>query len=33
MPFFGSNKLLALTVPALFGGDVSDAGCLVAWHV
>jgi len=31
MPIFGSNKLLALTVPASFGGDVSDPGCLVVF--
>jgi len=32
MPFFGPNKLLALTFPASFGGDVSDAGCLVVFQ-
>jgi len=31
MPFFGSNKLVELTVPASFGGDVSDVGCLVVF--
>ena len=32
MPFFGPNKLLALTFPASFGGDVLDAGCLVVFQ-